>query len=130
MQSVKLDTHQHVSVFARPSFGMQAIEAGWLTLNIVLFLLQVNQVLQRMAGHNPVGIICTEAQAKHGASPAWPVMQRVLSGADAGSDCVRRQLPVKGVVVGGADTVAKVLLELATDDRILSRCYEGWRPYL
>lgn len=90
----------------------------------------MNQVLQRIAGHNPVGIICTEAHAKHGATAAWPAMERTLTGAAAGPDCVRQQLPSKGVVDGGAGSVAKVLLELAADDRILSRCYEGWRPYL
>ena len=87
-------------------------------------------MLQRIAGHNPVGIICTEAQAKHGATAAWPAIEKVLHGAAVGHDSVRQQVHSRGVVEGGAGWVANLLLELATDDRILSRCYEGWRPYL
>lgn len=98
-------------------------------------LLQVNQVRLRIAGHNPVGIICTEAHAwavsKHNTA-AWPAIERALTGRGAATSrsSLRRQLPQQGLVRDGAEHVAELLLELATDECILARTWEGWRPWL
>eukprot|EP00879_Flechtneria_rotunda_P006358 GHRR01006682.1.p1 GENE.GHRR01006682.1~~GHRR01006682.1.p1 ORF type:complete len:951 (+),score=449.54 GHRR01006682.1:412-3264(+) len=89
---------------------------------------KVNQVKLRIAGHNPVGIVLTEAKAKHGSTPAWPAMEKALTG--HGQQCLRQQLPQQGPVPGGPGNVARLLLELATDERILGRCWEGWRPFV
>jgi hypothetical protein len=94
--------------------------------------MQVNQVRLRIAGHNPVGIICSEARANARLTAAYPSMERILTAADAaaGQKSRRQQLPVHGLVQGGPEAIAEVLLELATDERLLCRAYQGWRPYL
>jgi hypothetical protein len=90
----------------------------------------VNQVRLRIAGHNPVGIICSEARANARFPAAYPAMERVLTGAAAGTTSRRQQLQPQGVVQAGPEAIADVLLELATDERLLCRAYQGWRPYL
>ncbi|KAF8072467.1 hypothetical protein HT031_000126 [Scenedesmus sp. PABB004] len=109
---------------------------------------KVGQVLRRIAGHNPAGVITAEAAAKHGTArdaagqAAWAGMAAALAGAPApgaaagggaagaAAAYVRRGLPLHGLLPGGAEAVAGVLLELATDERILARCWEGWRPWV
>jgi hypothetical protein len=96
---------------------------------------QVNQVRLRIAGHNPVGIICSEARANPRFAASYTAMERVLTGAAApgassSSRPLRQQLQQHGLVQGGPEAVAGVLLELATDELLLCRAYQGWRPYL
>lgn len=85
----------------------------------------------RIAGHNPVGIICSEARANARLAAAYSAIERVLTSAAAAGQRSRRQsLPAHGVVAAGPEAIAEVLLELATDERLLCRAYQGWRPYL
>lgn len=102
--------------------------------------LKVNQVRLRIAGHNPVGIICSEARANPRFAASYTAMERVLTSAAAAAGArpnsssssrpLRQQLQQHGLVQGGPEAVAGVLLELASDELLLCRAYQGWRPYL
>jgi len=89
----------------------------------------VNQVRQRIAGFNPGGIIAAEAKANPSTKSVWKRMEAVIAGSHD-AQCFRRQMPLQGQLPLAAADVARVLLELATDEAILGRSYEGWRPFV
>ena len=51
-------------------------------------------------------------------------INRPRSGVDARAD-----LPARGPLPGGASEAAAALLELAMDEKLLSRAYVGWAPH-
>eukprot|EP00877_Chromochloris_zofingiensis_P010400 jgi/Chrzof1/5613/Cz16g08340.t1 len=91
--------------------------------------LKLDFTRRRLAGHHPSGITLGEARLRHGHKAVWPALEALIKGDVAAGDA-RAGLPLTGPLPGGAQQVALCLIDQATDVKILSRAWTGWKPWM